>query len=264
MQRCREDRQQRSEHRFRPEVQRQGEEIVLPVVFPDGTTAELTYPEELGLHRLDIQPAVELFIRGSKATHGRFLRMGLAPPHEAFLGEPPVETYEGPLGSVEVRQASDPEEQLYELLMHFELGAWNIIVGDGNEGDFMGPDNRRVWAESLSGYESSGGWPVLEPRAPLSFARGPGRPDIYFSSCGRFIELRLGDCKDLAGRPLAKRQYAQMVRGITVHRSDTRKQSYASWCVQEEGVSIYLDERDSALIDLAVANLRVQNVKPPP
>jgi hypothetical protein len=42
--------------RFVPETRREDEHLVMPLTFPDGTTAELTYPAELGLERFTVHP----------------------------------------------------------------------------------------------------------------------------------------------------------------------------------------------------------------
>lgn len=248
--------------RFIPPVSHEGDVTVLPVTFPDGSTAELVYPPKLKLHRLGVQPAVSIGIekRPGRTTNERFLLITKTDIDE-FAGKGKVvESYEGALGRIRVLRAKKPKEFLHPLLIHFRVGSWNVIVGDGNAGTFMGKKNRRVWAERLHGYETDSGFIVLQPSAPLAFARGPGEPDLYFSDCFRFIELRLERCRDLKHSDLAKKQYAEVVRGVTVHRSETGNQTYANWCTPSHQVSVYLDDYDKTYVDLAVRGLRVRDV----
>lgn len=174
-----------------------------------------------------------------------------------------LESYEGPLGTVRVYRPKSRREFLNPLLIHHHVGSWNIFVGDGNAGSFMGKRNRRLWAENLDGFETKSGFIVLEPNPPLAFAKGPGEPDLIFHSCFRMIELRRERCEDLAGTKLAKDQYTEVVRGTTVDRYErTSNQVYANWCTPSRRVSVYLDDFDKRYVDLAVKTLRVRHVSP--
>jgi hypothetical protein len=42
--------------RFVPQTYVEGQRLVMPVTFPDGSTAELVYPPDLGLEEFSIQP----------------------------------------------------------------------------------------------------------------------------------------------------------------------------------------------------------------
>lgn len=255
--------QQRSQRhpRFIPPVSREGGRTLLSATFADGSTAVLSYPNELELHQLGVQPAVSIAIRkGNNTVHERFLlitKKSIRP----FIGSGnAIESYRGPLGRVRVFRARKPRELLHPLLIHFRVGAWNVIVGDGNAGTFMGRNNRRLWAENLGGYETSSGFIVLEPEPPLVFARGPGEPDLYFSECFRFIELRLERCRDLKNTDLAKGQRAVTVRGATVHRDERGSSINANWCTPSRQVSVYVSDHDRSYVDLVVRGLEVKKV----
>lgn len=260
--RCRKRVENVKHERFFPDTYREASNVVLPVVFPDGSSAQLVYPPRLKLAELGVQPAVSVGIErsGSRVLHERFLLITKAPVGKFRSDDPPIKTYQGASGKVRVWRAKDPEDFLHPIFIQFRIGTWNIIVGDGNVGDFMGADNRRLWAESLGGYETEEGFIVIEPRSPLAFATGPGEPDIYLSTCFRFVELRLQDCKDLKGSVLAKDQTAHTVDGVTIHRNATRRQFYANWCTPSRQISVYLDDHSKSFVDLAVRGLKVRNV----
>lgn len=221
------------------------------------------YPPRLKLHRLVIQPTVSLGFekRRSAEVHQRFLLITRSDIDEFRGGSEPVDTYQGPLGEVNVWRAKKPREFLHPLLMHFQVGEWNVIVGDGNVGNFMGRRNRRLWAENLDAHQTGSGFIVIEPSPPLAFAtQEPGTPDLYLSECGRFLELRLQHCKDLRNVRLAKNQYSQVVRGTTVHRSRSGRQFYANWCTPSRHIEVYVDDRGRDFVDLAVRHLRIRDV----
>ena len=262
MERCREQRQRYADDRFIPPVSRRGDNVVLPVVFANGSSAELVYPPKLGLHRLGVQPAVSLSLRARGKYHEEFLMITKTDIDEIARTDEVLESYEGPLGTVRVYRPKKRREFLNPLLIHQRVGSWNIIVGDGNAGSFMGKRNRRLWAENLDAFETKSGFIVLDPEAPLAFARAPGQPHLLFHSCFRFIDFRLERCKDLKGAELAKRQYSEVVRGNTVQRYETGNQVYANWCTPSRRVSVYLDDYDKRYVDLAVKALRVRQVSP--
>ena len=263
MERCREERRGYADDRFIPPVSRHGDNVLLPVVFPDGSTAKLVYPPTLKIHRFGVQPAVSLALRARGKYHERFLMISKTEIGDVARTDEVLESYEGPLGTVRVYRPKSRREFLNPLLIHHRVGSWNIFVGDGNAGSFMGKRNRRLWAENLDGFETKSGFIVLEPQPPLAFATGPGEPDLYFHSCFRFIELRLERCKDLKGSELAKDQYAEVVRGVTVHRNESRMTVYANWCTPSHHVSVYLDDYDKSFVDLAVRTLRIRSVSLP-
>lgn len=54
--------------RWAPPTYREGDRVVMPVTFPDGTTAELVYPPELGLEELSVYP--DTFADGGRSGCG--------------------------------------------------------------------------------------------------------------------------------------------------------------------------------------------------
>src|SRR5687767_5790782 len=56
------------EHRFVPSTTREGGRTVLPITFPDGTTAELTYPKSLDLARMGVTSSLAMRSSGEQGT----------------------------------------------------------------------------------------------------------------------------------------------------------------------------------------------------
>lgn len=234
---------------------------MVPVVFPDGSTAELVYPPRLRLAQLGVQPTVSVGIKQNQSgfRHERFLLISKSRFKKLRSDDPPIETYAGASGNVMVWRAKDPADFGSPVFMQFKIGTWNVIIGDGNAGDFMGRNNRRSWAESLDGYETENGFVVIEPRPPLSFATRTG-PDLLLSTCFRFVELRLEDCRHLNDPKPAGNPARQTVRGVPVHRSKEGRLLYANWCTPSRQVSVYLNDDDKKYVDLAVRGLRIRHV----
>lgn len=232
---------------------------VLPATWPDGSTAELRYPPDLGFAELGVQPAVSVGIKekNSRLDHERFLLISREPIRKVRSNRPPIETYRGPLGEINVYETEHPRQFLYPRFMHFNVGPWNVIVGDGNSGNFMGRANRKLWAENLDAYETDSGFIVFEPRRPLVFASGA---DLILHECFRFLELRFERCKDLGTSNLAKGQTARDVNGVTVHLNRSKRQFYANWCTPSRLMSVYLDDHDQDFVNRAVETLQVLRV----
>jgi hypothetical protein len=209
---------------------------------------------------LGVQPALSLSIKRApnRFAHGRFLLITRTPIRKFRSEDPPIKSYEGASGTVKVWRAKDPEKFLSPVFLHFRIGAWNILVGDGNVGTYMGRGNRRLWAENLAGRQTDNGYIVIEPRAPLAVgAKKGGGPDLLFFECSRNIELRLERCKD----PREFGEKVQVVRGVGVNRGKIGRQFDANWCSPSGHVSVYLDDRNERFVDLAVRSLRIRNVQ---
>jgi hypothetical protein len=154
--------------------------VILPVVFPDGSTAELRAPPELDLASLGVWPRTSGAI-GKDATTDRNLLIVHGNPQGLTAGTTPVACYQGAdRGQVELWQARDPEVRFWLL---FRFGGWTLAVWDGDAGGLMGHQDRAAWARSLVGHETAGGWLVLRGRRPLRL--GPDHDGD--------VQLQLGD-----------------------------------------------------------------------
>jgi hypothetical protein len=145
---------------------REGDLLVMPVVFPDGTTSEVLLPPDARVE--SFLPTGRTWMNlaaGSDAGRGVSLSYGtLADTLKS--GDASVECYDGAHGVVEVWRSG------WEDLPHwmfFPLGSWTARVGDGNLGRFLDTEERESWAANLSATEKDGGWPVIEPTDELTF-----------------------------------------------------------------------------------------------
>lgn len=258
--RCRKRAQKAKDQEFVPQTYKEGAHAVLPIVFPDGATAELVYPPKLKLAELGVQPTVSVGISKRRWPNERFLIITKTAASKFREKGLPIRTYEGPSGKVRLWRAKDPEEFLHPLFLHFRIGTWNVIVGDGNDGNFMGRRHRRLWAERLAGHETENGFVVIDPLPPLTISRGAGRPKLWFAECFQFVDLRLEKCRDLKDSALAKNQTATVADGVTVHRSRSGRTFNANWCTPSRRISVYVDDATKKIVDLAVAGLKVRNV----
>ena len=150
--------------RFTTPARRDGEVVVMPLVFPDGTTAELRYPPELELAKLGVWPRTSGAI-GKEPSTGRDLLIVYGDAEGLTAGTAPAACYPGAeRGQAELWRSQDPDVRYWLL---FRVGAWTVAMWDGNAGRLMGHQDRAVWARSLVGRETGRGWLVLRGRRPL-------------------------------------------------------------------------------------------------
>jgi hypothetical protein len=153
--------------RFTPLTRRDGDTMVLPVVFPDGSTAELRSPRKLDLATLGVWARTS-GVLGKDAATGRDLLILYGNAKGLTAGKAPVACYQGADRSqVELWRSQDPAVRFWLL---FQFGAWTVALWDGNAGRLMGHQDRAVWARSLVGRETEGGWLVLRVSAPCGSA----------------------------------------------------------------------------------------------
>jgi hypothetical protein len=120
---------------FVPEAEHHGERDVLPLTFPDGSRIVLSYPAELGLAELGVQPDVSYLYRDDPAA--RF----------------PLTFLFGP----QSRAAADEEIVL-------RAGAWTVVA------PIRDPAARDDVVGSLRVDETAEGFAVVEAAAPLALS----------------------------------------------------------------------------------------------
>ena len=241
------------EPRFTPPSRREGEVVVLPVVFPDGSTAELRAPPGLDLASLGVWPRTSGAL-GTDAATGRDLLIVYGNPAGLTAGEAPVACYQGAdRGQVELWQSQDPEVRFWLL---FRFGGWTVAVWDGNKDQFMGHQDRAVWARSLVGRETEGGWLVLRGRRPLRLgAQHDGD-----------VQLQLGDLSPravLLWPVQCKPRRAPDTRLIGGHAVDldVGSQWFASYCLPKAPMEVHLYDSDGSFGRAVIQGLQVRNVR---
>jgi hypothetical protein len=241
---------------FTPRTYFEGGRVVMPVRFPDGTTAEVTYSPGLDLAGMGARPyssgGGRLPARDFSIFRGRLDQVlaALGPAQKlGWYGD-------GRGGTVGFWHLS-PDAEANELA--FEFGSWTVLVYDytlGSAGPPMAEEERALWARSLRGRETSDGFLVLKARPPLRLASAGDHagPELVFGNRDRMVLLFPGRCK---AKP-AGSEDVEVVNGLHVSRSP----GFASWCVPEASmvVHVYQGKADT-FIDQVLESLQIRNVR---
>jgi hypothetical protein len=168
---------------FVPRTTREGNRTVLPVTFPDGSTAELVYPTALALAGLGVQPDVS-FLRvrdpGSRFELV-FSRGGPAPG--LLKGDRPVGRYQTAQGRpVQLWRAVENPGVVsasYGYWLEYRIGAWSVLAGVADRA--MAAEVAR----NLDGRQTGEGFVVIQASGPFALSREYGE--------GRGAQLTIGD-----------------------------------------------------------------------
>jgi hypothetical protein len=173
---------------FVPPTYEEGDRTVMPVVFPDGTNAEVVYPEELDLDALNVYPNTQAMVPHRDCGWDLFIsRDRLA---AGVRGSEPLAVYEGTSGPVELWEG-DKDHGGYWLL--FRFGSWTVAA-PCNRDPARGGEDYAIWASSLTGQETLEGYLILDAAPPLKLHpdRGTGGPALFMSGHDVFVELVAG------------------------------------------------------------------------
>jgi hypothetical protein len=243
--------------RFVPPTHSDDGSVVMPVTFPDGTTAELVYPPELDLSSLRVQP----YSSGYGPGFGRDFLV-----YDESIGEV-IGSYEG----AELLREYDnghggtvgfwrlPPDGVY---LAFQFGSWTVLVYDYTGDAAMSDEDRRLWAANFHGQDAEDGFLVLWADSPLALA-GVGEhagPELEFwSPAGelRGVLLFPGKCT-----PYHEGEGGfddiEMVNGLAVSRDD----EFADWCVPKASMTVHVyQERGDTFIDDVLDGLEIRNVE---
>jgi hypothetical protein len=239
--------------RFTPPARRQGDTVVLPVVFPDGTTAELRSPPELDLAGLGVWPRTSGAL-GKDAATGRDLLIVYGNAKGLTAGTAPVACYQGAdRGQVALWQARDPGFRFWLL---FRFGAWTVALWDGNAGRLMDHQDRARWARSLVGRETGKGWLVLRGKRPLRLG----------ADYDGDVQLQLGDLSPRAVLlwPVQcqpqRRPETTTIGGHAVDL-DVGREWFADYCLPKAPMQIHVYDSDGAFGRAVIKGLQVRDVR---
>jgi hypothetical protein len=179
---------------FYPPSRFEGDQVVMPLTFVDGSRAEAVAPRDLGIQDMTAQMFTAAGLGGVDRTIGFAYGNG-----SAFMHEGPLETYEGTDGSeVELWEPGTEMPAGCPYLV-YRFGEW--FVGVRTCQDELSDSEKRVWARSLSGLVTDEGWLVLSSLEPLVLQKTGGHegPEIILGM-GRadWIELEPGRCNQNA------------------------------------------------------------------
>lgn len=184
-----------------PPSSSEGDDDVVPLVFPDGARGELVYPRELELAESGIRPELRLRIETDLITAGRTTRA--------------VETFRGQLDEVLAELNDDHEPSRigeygravrYELpdvadmalrdVLAYQFDGWTMLVpvrDDRPSSEEMTDQDLDVWGELLAAREHASGHLLLEPRAPLRLLPGYSNA-LAFGPEDQRITVRANAC----------------------------------------------------------------------
>ena len=165
---------------FYPPTAQQGDgNEVLPVVFPDGSSAELVYPSSL---QLDERYAIPFLVGGSKKDG--MMRPRISYGGVSFRVEGPIDCLRGRNGEqVPVWRAESQE------VVVLRFGQWHVSVFGRNT-------DLELWAENLRGTVEKGGWLTLAGENGLLLGPQfrPGDSELLFADRNNILTVRPLDC----------------------------------------------------------------------
>lgn len=227
---------------------------VMPVTFPDGSTAELVYPPELELERGLLTP--EFFIEGGPHSCSNVLTSRGNMADDVYDGDRPIATFEdargNPVGLWRGRGWAAP----YSYLV-VRLDSWVLAVICNPEDRYVAPDRFgppllppfaeeevAVWARGIDGRETPDGMLVMTPREPLrlgewAFNTGPTLRLSFPGEDPAVVDIGLEGCDP------------------GVRLDPDGKGEVAQWCVSP-GIRIYALGTEESL-DALVAGLQIRN-----
>jgi hypothetical protein len=236
---------------FEPRTYSEGDSVVMPIMFPDGTTVELVYPPALNLSDLRVQPYSSgygpgfgrdflVFDKRMSEIIGRYEDAELLAEYEDGHG--------GTVGFWRL-----PPDGLY---LAFQFGSWTVLVYDyAEEGAQMSDEDRALWATNFHGGDAEDGFLLLEAERPLRLARAGEHagPELgLWSRNGDFRALSLyaGECTSYGD---------EMVNGVVV---DRESDDFAAWCVPDAPMTVHVtQEAGDTFIDDVLRGLEVRNVR---
>jgi hypothetical protein len=208
----------RDNERWSPQTYREDGRLVMPVTFPDGTTAELVYPPDLGLEDLKVYP--DTYVTGGSEACGPPVYPTRHDPHGGWLaGDAPLDQHTRPDGTTVQLWEGTHDHRPHAFLVH-RFGSWTVLVPCL---EIVDRDHLGIWAENLHGEQSPDGLLVLRSTPPLTVNPWHDRdaPTIRMSDDDIIIDLRTAQCDAGSGGD----------RGAG--------DGVVQWCIQPEG-GVYL------------------------
>jgi hypothetical protein len=241
---------------FDPPTHLEGDRVVMPVTFSDGSTAELTYPESVDLAGLGALARTEGHLDGAPET-GRDLTIVPGDAGDWTNVGAPTACYQAPDGvHAELRPTRDDPDVRYYLL--FRFGPWTAFTWDGNAGQGMTDEQRALWALSLEPVITGDGWPVLETAEPLRLgAESFGDVQLEFGNVGeRGVLMWPVGCSP------REDDHTEAIgsRSVSLSREAGAGQWFADWCMPEGPMIVHVYADRAFIVSLA-EGLEVRDVR---
>jgi hypothetical protein len=177
-----------------PRTIREGNRTVLPVTFPDGSTAELVYPRALALAGMGVQPDVSFLRVRDPGPRFELVFSRGGPTPGLLKGDRPVGRYQTAQGRpVQLWPAVENPGVVsasYGYWLHYRIGAWTVLAGVGDRA--MAAEVAR----NLDGRQTGDGFVVVQASGPFALSREYGE--------GRGAQLAIGDHSPLPSAIVAE------------------------------------------------------------
>jgi hypothetical protein len=244
---------------FYPAVYREGERVVMPVTFVDGTTAEVVFrgnlrPQELGTYGEIVGGLEEI----DRAIYFRYATGSW------FKGSGPLASFEG-LGGSTVEEWAPPADTFPFppcSILVFRFGDW--FVGVRTCDDQLSSEEKAQWARLLVGRQTEDGFLILDADPPLTIARVGEHegPDLWLVGphSSPFITLRPGLCT--LDEPAKNQELRVMPDGqeVLIARLAGQVETWdANWC-EEGAMYVGVQSPDRAYVEAAAEGLRIRNI----
>jgi hypothetical protein len=242
---------------FYPSTYREGDRIVMPVTFVDGTTAEVLFRDDLRPHELGTYGEIAAGLR--RADRSIYFRYGSV---SEFKGSGPLASYEGRSGAT-VEEWAPPPRTFGCPNLVFRFGDW--FVGVRTCQDELSPEEKAEWARLLVGRQTQDGFLLLEAIPPLTIAQAGEHegPQFWLQGPERgspFITLTPGPCR-APDEPAATEEIRVMPDGQRASFARIGKIWYADWC-EDGAMRIGVESPDRDYVEAAAEGIRVKDISP--
>lgn len=237
---------------FVPKTTSEGGSTVMPVRFPDGSTAEILYDPALKLAELG------LFFDGSVQLQGgphRRLIVEYGERGTFYEGEAPTAQLPGAEGTtVGVWRGADGDPASYLV---FRFGSWTVGISEGEGKEKLNAVHLSEFASKLAGAETPDGFLVLEARSPLKLEPpgGTAGPTIEIGTIrSKGILLLPGPCVAPSGAGV------ETHNGVAVRRQKLLgKFHFARLCIPEASFAAQA-YGDESFVRSVAQSLRIRGV----
>ena len=243
---------------FAPPVHRERGRLVMPLAFPDGSTAELIYPPKLKLAAMGIQPDVSFLRRHRPATRFPLVFWFGRPGPELVEGDQPLERYRtlsGGQAELWRAGAASSTRPRVRYWLVFRVAPWTVLAPAAT------PATAAEFVRALDARETGEGYVAIEARHPLALSREAGE--------GGGPRLAIGDGDP---RPEAVKVGSPFRLIILSLSRNCRPQGtspsgqYASTCLGTAGSGVALSagiDGDRSFVNDVLAGLEARNIQLP-
>lgn len=240
--------QRLQQKKFIPPVTSEGANTVMPVTFPDGSTAEVVYRSDLKLAERGVRPSYS-----GDLTDCCFRLFAVDYENTTFVRGPELAQFPGADGSpVPLRAGAEGDPDRYLVV---RVGPWSVGIPEGRGEAQLNDAQKAAWAAGLVGRQTPEGFLVLEGRAPvrMTAAGESAGPSLRIGTILREGILAFpGACTPPTGRRV------QTINGRQVRVSAR----FGTLCLPEAPMALQIyGNRD--FIRAVAQGVEIRNVKPP-